>query len=336
MKIKLKSPYANEIITIDETVNNTISQLINDTIIKYPNLINHESSKTITSIKHGFPPRPINLDEKLSDTNIRNGDQLICEVGNKQNDDSNDTINNYKGPNDNTNTTNQQNLSDTCEIPSVYIPELKKYLILRNIPDDNSCMFNALLYSLKSQLTPEDLRQIVISEIKSNSVKYNEIILGKSNESYCEWISKPESWGGAIELGIISKFFNIVINCIDIESGNFIKFENEDEDEQHQQPPNSFVNLIYSGIHYDVVITNDKLSKDDKLNDIGEWNILQYQQIINHASDKLCKLLQSKNYTTNTTQFRIRCLNCYKILVGELGASKHANETGHFNFGEVK
>ncbi|RLV92146.1 Ubiquitin thioesterase OTU1 [Spathaspora sp. JA1] len=302
------------------------------------NLQLHRESERISSIKSGFPPKAIDLtndssEVTVSDKGIKDGDQLIIEFvytgGIKRPfSESPGAPEVRKKP------------TPSEEIPAVYIPELDKYIILRNIPDDNSCLFNSMssaisgFDSYKTVSPPEDLRNIVVQYIEKDPELYSELILGKPREEYCEWIRKKDSWGGAIELAILADWFNIRVVCIDIESGNFIRFENE------KTPPNSFIILIYSGIHYDLLSLNDELSQNerDKKNDISKWPIEESKQeeLILAASQELCKLLQENDYATNTTTFRVRCLDCYQILVGEMGASKHAEETGHVNFGEVK
>lgn len=269
----------------------------------------------VIAIKSGFPPKSVDLnsDKSLKELGIRDGDNLIIEIA--KGDES----------------ANNQRVIPTSEIPSIYIPELKKHLILRNIPDDNSCLFNAISYAVngydayKSWSKPTDLRKVVTSYI-TNDPKYSEIVLGRPVDQYCTWIMKKDSWGGAIELGILADWFNVAIYCLDIETNNFIKFNEEKE---------KLIVLVYSGVHYEVLVLNEKLStnESDKVNDVTYY--LDVEPVIRYSTE-LCTLLQLQNYSTNTTTFRIRCLQCYKVFVGEMGANNHANETNHFNFGEVK
>lgn len=306
MKLRVKSPLATKVVLIDDNI--STKQLIEQLQIEG---VTQSSSITI---KNGFPPKAISLEpEHIADLDIKNGDQIIIEFS-KENG-----ITEQKGK-----------VND--HIPSVYIENLNKYLILRNIPDDNSCLFNSIIYGTKTATVPE-LRRVCGEAILSDPETYNDIVLGRSNNDYSNWIMKKDSWGGAIELGILSKYLKIQINCIDIELGSVIKFLDE------AQVPEKFINLIYLGIHYDILSINDNLSTEDsdKHHDQCIWSLgTQMASEIDVASNKLVQLLQSKNYSTNTTKFRIRCLDCYKVLVGETGAAKHANEAGHFNFGEVK
>jgi hypothetical protein len=53
---------------------------------------------------------------------------------------------------------------------------------------------------------------------------YSEVMLGKSNDEYCAWIQKDQSWGGAIELGILSEHYGVEICAIDVTHVNVYRF----------------------------------------------------------------------------------------------------------------
>ncbi|CAI5758963.1 unnamed protein product [Candida verbasci] len=298
MRLKLKSNKGIETITIDKET--AFKQFLDNYIRK--------DLEEVTSIKTGFPPKPIDLNQtsgSISDKGIKDGDQLLIEylkeTSKKRKSEPESSTDNKKA---------------NFDIPQVLIPSSNSYLKLHNIPDDNSCLFNSISYAIKGP-QPQELRKIVVEYIEKDPILYNDAILGRDRQDYCKWILKNESWGGAIELGILSSHFKVRIICIDIESGNFMRFETGNEEK--------YIMLIYSGIHYDVLTINDK----------GNWKLPEDKDIIK-AADTLTKNLQEKDYSTNTTTFRVRCLDCYSVLVGEMGASNHANETGHLNFGEVK
>lgn len=328
MRLRLKSKNGTKIVNIEDDKLPLVDLL---KLIRETFEINQ--ANVITGLKNGFPPKTISLDEQtlsITECGIKNGDQLIVEFQDSQ------VGGEFLSNKESTSTSTVQQ----SDIPSVFISDLKKYLILRNIPDDNSCMFNSISYAvngsgsyLEGGISPsKSLRSVVKSYIESNPDKYNEAVLERSPEDYCSWITKKDSWGGAIELGILADWFNLRINCIDVGLGNFISFEPE------STPPKKFIVLVYSGIHYDVLGLNTVLSKNssDFLKDETIWDIdSDIGQLINEKALELCKLLQTKNYTTNTTTFRVRCLECYEVLVGETSASKHANDTGHYRFGEV-
>lgn len=88
------------------------------------------------------------------------------------------------------------------------------------------------------------MREIIANAVKDNQLQFSEAVLGKPNEDYCEWIRNPNSWGGAIEVSILSNFYGIEIAVIDTQSSSISKF-GEDKNYPHR------VFLIYDGIHYD-------------------------------------------------------------------------------------
>lgn len=324
MRIKVKSRTTSKVLTIDDDI--SYKELIG--ILQDDDSLVPEK-QAVTAIKSGFPPQPLSIaDDTTIKGYIKNGDQLLLETDNSGAAMKDGTNN---GTEAESNVKLGAHIAQQESIPNVFVPELGSYLILRNIPDDNSCMFNALNYAMKKDNVPA-MREVVASHIRSDPEKYNEVILGRSNDDYCRWITKKDSWGGAIELGILSQYYKIQINCLDIELGQTIKFEPSPD-------CGRFIVLIYSGIHYDILSLNSKVSNDDsdKSHDTCVFSTSSdlYHTIF-IASNKICQLLQSKDYATNLTKFRLRCLECYTVCVGETGASKHALETGHSKFGETK
>lgn len=311
MKIKIRSTAGTAVVEVAETMSvlDMTRQVLAD----------HFPGGSIASYKYGFPSKSIDSHSEISlkDAGVRPNDQLLASS-----EDGSDS-----------HTVKAQTTSSTPakapppDMAYVHIPEQSTNLILRNVPDDNSCLFNAVSLALTGSIDWKalNLRGIVADTIRRSPELYTEAILGRSLEDYCLWIQKSESSGGAIELGILSKHLNVRIMAYDIDLGSPITFQDE------VSPPTLFIALVYSGIHYDTLVVNSILSTN-RAGDLGKWD----DDIgITAAADKLVKLLQSKNYATNTTKFRIRCLECYEVLVGEMGASRHANSTGHFRFGEV-
>lgn len=309
MKFKIKGSVGSGIIAAEESW--TIAQLADAIVSEIPDF----RGKRILAIKSGFPPKPLDCHQNatLIEAKLRPNEQLLVEFGDEN------------GP---SKPTAKSLLAQIDDIPNVHMSTVNQYLILRNVPDDNSCLFNAVTYALQGTFKwPSlSLRDIVASVVEANPHTYDEVVLGRAPANYCEWIRKDDAWGGAIELGILSKFLQVRINCFDVELGRSMVFQ----DEEHI--PTKFLCLVYSGIHYDCLVANSLLSQS-KAGDVGNW--CKGEEMILEASATLVSRLQKRNYTTNTTTFRVRCLECYEILVGEMGATKHANNKGHFRFGEV-
>lgn len=74
-------------------------------------------------------------------------------------------------------------------------------------------------------------------------------MLEKSNKEYVEWIKKPSSWGGSIEIMLASELYKCEIAAIDI------KNERQEIFGQNNNYKDR-IYLLYTGIHYDLGITN--------------------------------------------------------------------------------
>ncbi|KAG0300543.1 hypothetical protein BGZ98_009092 [Dissophora globulifera] len=105
-------------------------------------------------------------------------------------------------------------------------------LVVREVEDDNSCLFNAIAYTLDPTMknNVRGLRQIVAQAIEANSDVYPDVVLGRPRKEYCDWIMRENSWGGAIELAIFSDYYKT------------------GEGQYGQR-----VLVMYSGIHYDAI-----------------------------------------------------------------------------------
>lgn len=340
MRLRVRSSSGNDIINLDNDSVDVAGLL---RAIKKSEKLNSSPQNDVDSIKQGFPPKLVDLtnhDLPLEKAGIKNGDLLLVSFGTTKESGAKITKDSVKmDTNSSSVGTASTSISQSEAIPSVFLsPE---HLILRNIPDDNSCMFNALAYciygpdSYKPHGTcpPPKLRKIIAAALAADPFQYDELVLGRPVDKYIEWIQTKNAWGGAIELGILAKHFQIRINCIDIELGNIIRFQDESDGAMKAE---CSIYLVYLGVHYDVIALNKVLTLQHRPDDVCKFAIdSPVEQKVETGVHELCKKLQTQNYTTNTTTFRVRCLECYKILVGETGASRHANETGHYLFGEV-
>jgi ubiquitin thioesterase OTU1 len=88
------------------------------------------------------------------------------------------------------------------------------------------------------------MRQIIAESVSNDPDNYYEAILGKPNPEYCQWILKPDSWGGAIELAVLSNFYGLEIAVVDTLNAIINRFG---EDQHYAQR----VFLMFDGIHYD-------------------------------------------------------------------------------------
>ena len=88
------------------------------------------------------------------------------------------------------------------------------------------------------------MRQLIAQSVHNDKAEYNEGILGRPNDEYCAWILQPESWGGAIEVSILSKYYGIEIDVVDITNAIINRFGED-------QCYGTRIFLLFDGIHYD-------------------------------------------------------------------------------------
>ncbi|KAI9717248.1 MAG: ubiquitin-specific protease otu1 [Chrysothrix sp. TS-e1954] len=208
--------------------------------------------------------------------------------------------------------------------PEIELPPRAATLVLRVMPDDNSCMFRALSSAVLTDSLDgmTELRSLVAQGIQSDPINYSAAILGKSPDKYCRWIQSENSWGGGIELSILSQYFGIEICSVNVQDGRVDRF-NEGAARR--------CILIYSGIHYDVVALVP--SSMPTAGDVKMFESDDDATLV--AAVELCEKLKARHYYTDTAGFTVKCNKCGWQGTGEQGALTHATETGHYDFGEA-
>lgn len=213
------------------------------------------------------------------------------------------------------------------------------HYVLRQMADDNSCLFHAISYCLFGDANHEiSLRQIITEEILSDPTKYNAVYLGKEVNQYITWIAQENSWGGAIELEIFANHFNVEINSIDVKSGRIDRFTpsrtNGNKDDQN------FLVIYYSGIHFDAFVYNEKQSESYlrvQAGDVGTFvKGSELGDEVMASAESLRNQLKSSGYVTDMGTIHVLCNQCNEILTGEKALVKHMQQTKHTDFQEVR
>lgn len=247
----------------------------------------------VTKVLAGFPAQPIPMTTApataLSALGIRNGDTLSVATE-----------------------------------PEVVETKDASTMVIREMPDDNSCLFNAVGYVLldRSRSSAPALRRLAAQLVLSDPT-YDEAMLGRPPSQYAARMSEPTCWGGAIELSLFARHFGTEIASVDVESGRVDVFGEGCDFGQR-------VFLLYSGIHYDALALTSSSgdadydqtvfsSKDDQV-------LIQALQVAQQA--------RREHRYTNLARFTLRCEQCAEALVGERQAEAHATSTGHTSFVE--
>jgi ubiquitin thioesterase OTU1 len=170
----------------------------------------------------------------------------------------------------------------------------------------------------------QGLRQAVAQEVLADPETYSCAFLGRPTQEYAAWIQDSSSWGGQIELSILSKLLRTEIVALDI-----IRNRQDTYGTDLDTPRRIFV--IYDGIHYDAVAYcfDPQLPRDMDTTIFSPNDIV----VLERAKD-LCAQEHQRRAFTDTSRFTLRCLVCQKGLHGQAEAGQHARQTGHANFAE--
>ncbi|OQD73916.1 hypothetical protein PENDEC_c013G03775 [Penicillium decumbens] len=332
MRMRVRGPSGQSTVTLDDSA--SISDLRGQ--------IAEKTGLASYDVKYGYPDlKPLDLDcfqpdQKVSDIGFNlNGEQLIVAARASAAPPNEPTLNQpgpaLQQPSQQPSMSKpiEKTFDDPPEIPS---PEHGGTFVLRVMPDDNSCLFRAVGSAVMGEMdTMVELRSIIASVIQSNPSEYTAVVLGKNPDDYCQWIQNEDSWGGAIELKILSEYFNIEICSIDVQTLHMFQF--------NEGAPTRCI-VVYSGIHYDVLslqfpCSDPPYTHADPFAQ-GDTKIFDaVDPVVMEKAKELCQVLQSKHYYTDTSGFLVRCNTCGGTFTGEKGATKHASETGHYDFGEA-
>lgn len=272
-------------------------------------LLENASPKIIVErIRFGYPPQTLEITpetrlQKLEDVGLSSGEKvsLICESG-----PNNGTV-----------------IEGTPKEPPLRIDQIKvgdKTLQVHKVPDDNSCLFHSISYCMYKDITiSSKLRELCSREILGDKSKYNEAILGKRPQDYSNWILRKDSWGGGIEISILSSAMNVGIYVLDMDAVKYEKF-NDDKYDQ-------FIVIMFNGVHYDSIEYKENhttvFDKNDSVSDIMMASALD-----------MATNMKQKGYAFNTQRAQIICHICRETFTGERDIARHAEKTGHTDFGQ--
>ncbi|KAF2481891.1 hypothetical protein BDY17DRAFT_299880 [Neohortaea acidophila] len=351
IRLRARGPEGVATITIDKSA--TWQELLGQ-------ISKHTGVEGDFDLSYGYPPQPLNVESISGTTQISdlpqnlNGEQLIVKPRAIQSKMSNPTAEAKPQPSavkplpprdlisppahkhgdfpqQPLGLTRKPRVDVESEPPEVPVPMLDGSMVLRVMPDDNSCMFRALssavLGSALDGMT--ELRSVVAQTIQANPELYTKGLLEKEPTAYCRWIQREDSWGGGIELAILSQHFNIEICSINVQDLRIDKFN-------EGQPTRCI--LVYSGIHYDVCAVAPYAGADPefdrKVFDVVKTGDDEIDGGALEAARELCRVLQGRHYFTDTHGFTVKCNVCQQTGTGQDWAVQHARSTGHGDFGE--
>ena len=100
----------------------------------------------------------------------------------------------------------------------------------------------------RSLAKAKELRKVVHDAVLSDPDTFSEAALGKPPKEYAEWVLRPNSWGGQVELFVLSTHLRKQIAAYDVQTGR-VDVYGED-----RFPRSERGHLIYDGLHYDALV----------------------------------------------------------------------------------
>jgi ubiquitin thioesterase OTU1 len=209
------------------------------------------------------------------------------------------------------------------------VPLRNGKLVLRVMPDDNSCLFRALGTAILGNALDSamELRSIVTSAITSQPDVYTEAVLQKSPAAYCQWIMHPDTWGGYIETKAVAEHFGLEVVTLDVKTGLATRYN-----EVVGAVTRKRCFIVYSGIHYDVLAFEPAVARGAGGGEMDQYQFDTKDEKAFEAAEQVAKLLKGRNYYTDTSSFAIQCKTCGWAGAGEKDAREHARQTGHMRF----
>lgn len=275
-------------------------------------------------LKVGFPPAPLPddaEDKRLTDVGCNNRETVVVEEREPPPDP-------LAAP-DADAAAKVAEAAGRLGLPALLPPDGVGDVERHVIPADNSCLFASVAYLLRSEsgtpTPPVQLRQLVGGEIARDPERWDPITLaesGKTSLEYADWIQRDDSWGGSLELIVLSEKLGVQLSAVCVRSLRVEHFP-------HEGPHRHRAYVLYDGIHYDAVVGRAAAGG-------GEVRVFSPSDdlTLNKVVALGVELQESKQFT-DTANFTLQCQHCWKKLKGEADAQEHGKQTGHFNFQEV-
>ena len=285
----------------------------------------------VQELKAGFPPKTIEGDDgtSLASVGVTNGESItVAEVASAVGAPPSPPQTSSMDEDEALARAIAASLEDSGNAPASVAATRPRTEAVRVVIDsDNSCLFNAVGYSMRrSLLEAPALRKVIADVVSGDEFTYNEGFLGKPNAEYCAWIQDPKHWGGAVELSILAKHFGREIAAYDIQTERCDVYGQGEAYEER-------IMLLYDGLHYDALALN--APGGGRGDDV---TVVPSRGPEAEAADAKARALVAEAHAarqfTDVANFALRCLVCQTGLKGEKEAVEHAKATGHQNFGE--
>ena len=106
--------------------------------------------------------------------------------------------------------------------------------VRREVPKDHACLFASLVMLVDGVETYRsstdrfsavlELRKHCADTVVGDAETWPEWKLGRAPAEYAAWITKPDTWGGEIELLILSAKLGVEVSVVDMATQNIITY----------------------------------------------------------------------------------------------------------------
>lgn len=206
------------------------------------------------------------------------------------------------------------------------------YWARRQVPKDHSCLFTSLIFLLQGPESLKATQNILESVTKLRKFCADEVLvnspeiwpewkLGREPSRYANWIQKQDTWGGEIELVILSAKFAVEVVVVNMTTdGKQVTSYGVDTATKGR------VFLLYTGQHYDpivCVITKKAAVKENceanktHSSSVSETRILPLSTAIDKAGlASLAKDTHAKEKRKKRQRVlkKIKCIDCGAVL----------------------
>lgn len=249
LRLQIRGPNSKPI-RLAMAMDATYAQLVDHVRSSFPNLDDF-------ILHFGVPPKIQEIDgsdptTKLTALGIRSGETIIVEMG------GNGTA---------------MVQGSGWDLPPTVDERLGRAVHYK-VPGDNSCLFHsigaALLRKNPSAQLVAEIKGVIEKEICAKPKEWTMAQLGESPASYIQELRKPNFWGGAIEIAIISAHYQVEIAVVDFAQLCVTTFAHYPEEGSDTEGYKRRVYLFYDGsqlnsAHYDLAVTTSESSRASAL-----------------------------------------------------------------------
>ena len=193
---------------------------------------------------------------------------------------------------------------------------------------------------------------------------FSEAVLGKAPEEYCRWIRRASSWGGEVELTVLARRLRAELVAVDVQTLHAYRFGVEFGPEEGGGGGGAAAAaggamdidgggggvgrrayLVFDGAHYDAIVLGDAEesgggssgSSSGSSSSGSEQRLFSVEALAAAEAGAVgvAREARDKRRFIDVKRGGLRCLVCQAALTDQAAAARHAQQTGHTNFGQA-